>query len=64
MVNIAELVEFSGKEPIIFTSYEPGGLYLETKIVPFVWSTPIRSVVWLRACPSELSYPVYFQVLT
>jgi hypothetical protein len=44
MVNIAELVEFSGKEPIIFTSYEPGGLYLETKIVPLVESTPIRSI--------------------
>lgn len=30
--------------------------------MPFDESTPIRSVAWLRACPSELSYPVYFQV--
>jgi hypothetical protein len=57
-VNIAVLVVLSGREPIIFTWNVPGGLNFETKIVPLVEKTPIRSVAWLRACPSKLSYPV------
>ena len=57
------MVVDSGRVPIIFTWYVPGGLNFDTKIFPVVESTPIRSVTWLRAFPFELFYPVYVQVL-
>jgi hypothetical protein len=63
IVKIAESVVFSGRVPIILTWYVPGGLDFDTKIVPFFWSTLMRSLAWLRVFPVELSYPVYVQVL-
>ena len=63
IVKIAELVVYSGRVPTILTSYEPRGLDFDTKIAPVAESTPMRSVAWSRAFPSELLYPIYVQVL-
>jgi hypothetical protein len=44
IVKIAELVVYSGRVPTILTSYVPRGLDFDTKIVPVVEATPMRSV--------------------
>jgi hypothetical protein len=53
----------SGRVPITFTVYVPAGFDFETKIVPVDESTLIRSVALNKARPSELSTPVYVQVV-
>jgi hypothetical protein len=61
--KLAEVVVTrSGRVPITFTVYVPTGFNYETKILPVAESTLIKSVPATKACPSELSTPVYAQV--
>jgi hypothetical protein len=62
IVKIAEVVLRSGRVPITFTVYVPTGFDYLTIIVPDVESTLIKSVPATKACPSELSTPLYAQV--
>lgn len=62
MVKICAVVVRSGRVPIIFIIYVPGGFGLDTEIFPEFGSTLIRSVLATRSWPSELSTPLYDQV--
>jgi hypothetical protein len=63
IVKISEVfVTRSGRVPITFTVYVPKGFNYETVMFPVAESTLIRSVSATKACPSELSTPLYFQV--
>ena len=63
IVKISEcFVARSGRVPITATVYVPAGFDLETMILPVAELTLIRSVAATKACPSELSTPLYVQV--
>ena len=63
IMKIAEVVVTrSGRVPITFTVYVPTGFDYLTIIVPDVESTLIKSVPATKACPSELSTPLYVHV--
>jgi hypothetical protein len=57
------VVARSGRVPITFTVYVPTGVDYETVIFPVAESTLIKSVPATKACPSELSTPLYVQVV-